>query len=104
MIKKILLYLSGPGVILYLGIILFIHLFIGKDMIVWMIPAFIVLFVVFIPLYAMEKFRQTDRRSRERDRTMQFSEKYRRTEWEGGNIHGKLPTHPERKKFMKKGK
>jgi len=104
MIKKILLYLTGPGVILYLSIVLFIHIFHGINMIPWMIPAFVVFFVVFIPLFVAEKYKQDERRSRDKDRPIQFSDKTRRTEWEGGNIHGKVPKRSEGRGFMKKRK
>lgn len=102
MIKKILLYLTGPGVVLYLGVILFIHLFAGKNMISWMIPAFVVFFVVFLPLFAFEKFKHNDKVSRENGRNIQFGEKNRRTEWEGGNIHGRIPKKSKGPGFMEK--
>ncbi|MBN1820982.1 MAG: hypothetical protein JXR31_01685 [Prolixibacteraceae bacterium] len=102
MIKKILLYISGPGVILYLGIVLFIHMFKGKNMISWMIPAIVVFFVVFLPLFAIEKFKYNDRHSREKNSHIQFSDKNRRIEWEGGNIHGKVPKKTKGPDFMGK--
>jgi len=104
MIKRILLYATGPGAIFYLGIVLFIHLFGGKNMIGWMIPAIVIFFVVFLPLFAVEKFRHDDRKSRDSKSEIQFSEKNRRTEWEGGNIHGKTPHHPKGRGFMEKRK
>lgn len=90
-VKKIILYVTGPGAILYLGVVLYIHIFLGKNMIFWIIPALVILCVVFFPLFVIEKFRHNDQKSRERNPNIRFQEKNSRIEWRDGNIHGKVP-------------
>ncbi|MBN1985179.1 MAG: hypothetical protein JW761_02685 [Prolixibacteraceae bacterium] len=93
-LKKVVLYISGPGVVAMEVVALFIHLFTGKNARFWIIGGLIVFFVVFIPLYSIEYFRQNFKR--EKSKLVQFKKKKSRTEWEGGNIHGKTPTNVDR--------
>ena len=93
--KKIVLYIAGPGVIIVEAVALFIHLFTAKDAKPWIIGGIIVFFVVFIPLYTIEYFRQYFKENKD-IKSIRFRRKHSRTEWEGGNIHGKIPTEVER--------
>jgi len=94
-VKKIVLYIAGPGVIIVEAVALFIHLFTANDTKPWIIGGLIVFFVVFIPLYSIEYFRQNFRDDKDK-RSIQFKKRNTRTEWEGGNIKGKVPTEVER--------
>ncbi|KJF42031.1 hypothetical protein [Draconibacterium sediminis] len=89
-LKKIVLIIAGPGVLFVELVALFIHLFTSVNARPWLIGGLIVFFVVFIPLYSYEYFRQefgkTDKKS------ISFNKNKSRTEWRGGNIHGKVPT------------
>jgi len=69
-----------------------------------MIPAIVVFFVIFLPVYSIENFKNQDKKSREKKGDIRFSEKYKRTEWEGGNIHGKVLSKKDRPGFMEKRK
>lgn len=70
---------------------LFIHLFTPANMRPWLIAGLIVFFVGFIPLYSYEYFRQEF--GKDDKKSMSFTTKNKsRTEWRGGNIHGKVPT------------
>jgi heme/copper-type cytochrome/quinol oxidase subunit 2 len=104
MLKKIILYLTGPGAIIYLGVVFFIHLFTDKSMLLWMIPALIVFFLVFLPVYAIENFKHNDRKSRENNPDIQFGKNNSHIKSEGGNIHGHVSEKTEGADFMKKGK
>lgn len=88
------MYISGPGVILVELIALFIHLFTPVNTKSWLVGGAAVFFVVFIPLYSIEYFRQEFSKT-EKKRTL-IKKRNTRTEWEGGNIHGKVPTETER--------
>lgn len=85
--------ISGPGMLLILGVALFIHLFTPNNTRSVMIAALIVFFVIFIPVYAYEYFRQEF--AHENKKKLQFRKGKKRTEWRGGNIHGKVPTDSE---------
>ena len=79
--------------LLILAVALFIHLFTPNNTRTWMVSALIVFFVIFIPLYAYEYFRQEF--ANENKKKLQFRKQKKRTEWRGGNIHGKVPTDHE---------
>ncbi|WP_340113818.1 hypothetical protein [Maribellus mangrovi] len=88
-LKKTILLIAGPGVLLVEAVALFVHLFTSTNAKPWLIGGLLVFFVVFIPMYAIEYFRQefkTDEKKK-----MHFKRKGGRTEWRGGNIHGKVP-------------
>nr|WP_319570913.1 hypothetical protein [uncultured Draconibacterium sp.] len=88
-LKKIVLIVSGPVVLFVELVALFIHLFTPVNMRSWLIGGLIVFFVIFIPLYAYEYFRQEFGK---KDKSISFNKNKSRTEWSGGNIHGKVPT------------
>lgn len=94
-LKKTIMYITGPGVVIVEIIALFIHFFTSSNAKPWIIGGLIVFFVVFIPLYSIEFFRQSFRNDKHQ-RSIQFKKKNTRTEWEGGNIHGKIPKETER--------
>ena len=93
--KKIVLYITGPGALLFLLLVLFIHLFTTIDARSWIIGGLIPFFVLFLPLYMVEYFRDETRKEKQ-DKKFQFNKRNSRIEWEGGNIHGKTPTRTER--------
>ena len=93
--KKNVLLIAGPGVVAVEIIAVFIHLFTSGNTKPWIIGGLVVFFVVFIPLYSVEYFRQQFKNTNEKKR-FSFRKRNTRTEWEGGNIHGKLPTEVER--------
>ncbi len=92
-LKKIVLYISGPGVLFVELVALFLHLFTSANTRPWLIGGLIVFFVVFVPLYYYEYFRQEFRK--EDKKTISFGKNKGHTEWRGGNIHGKIPTKTE---------
>ena len=94
-LKKIVLYIAGPGVLFVELVALFIHLFTSANTKSWMIAGFIVFIVVFIPLYSVEYFRQNYRTDKSQKK-VQFKKDKSRTEWVGGNIHGKTPSKVDR--------
>lgn len=94
-LKKVILYIAGPGVIIVEAVALFIHLFTAKDAKPWIVGGLIVFFVIFIPLYSIEYFRQNFKESIDK-KSIHFRKRKSRTEWEGGNIHGKVPTEVDR--------
>ena len=100
MIKKVLLYTSGPGAIILIGIALFIHLFSDYDGKIWIKIGLAIFFFIFLPFYAVENFRQNDRQMKDKNSNIQFSDKNKRIDWEGGNIHGKVPKINKRKGFL----
>ncbi len=65
MLKKVILFATGPGAILVLGVSLFIHLFTEKNTMVWVIASVIIFFVVFLPLYTIENRKVQDKRMKE---------------------------------------
>ncbi|QIA07785.1 hypothetical protein [Draconibacterium halophilum] len=89
-LKKIILYITGPGVLFVELIALFVHLFTPTNTRTWMIGGLFVFFVGFVPLYCYEYFRQEF--GKEDKKSIRFNKKSGRTEWRGGNIHGKIPT------------
>lgn len=93
--KKFFLYITGPGALLYLLVVLFIHLFTTVDASNWLIGGLIPFFVLFLPLYMYEYFREETKKEKQ-SKKFQFKKHNSRVEWEGGNIHGKTPTKTER--------
>lgn len=100
-VKKIVLMISGPGVVAVEIIVVFIHLFTTVNAKPFIIGGLFVFFIIFIPLYVYEYFKQ-EFKSEERKNNIRFKRRKTRTEWEGGNIHGKIPTEVDRPgKFFK---
>jgi Ni/Fe-hydrogenase subunit HybB-like protein len=98
--KKIMLVITGPGVLLFEAVVVFIQLFTTTDTRRWIFGGLIIFFVVFIPLYTIEYFKQEFRK--DKNKQLHFRKKNTRTEWSGGNIHGKVPREEERPgKFFK---
>lgn len=93
--KKILMYISGPGMVLVEVIAIFIQIFTEGNARSWMIGAFVIFIVVFIPLYFVEYYKQNLREAHKR-KPFQFNKRNTRTEWVGGNIRGKVPKEVER--------
>ena len=89
------MYIAGPGVIIVEIIAIFVHLFTSGNARPWIVGGLLVFFVVFIPLYSIEYFRQNFKNDKNK-KNIQFKRKKNRTEWEGGNIHGKIPKETER--------
>ena len=90
-IKKIVLYLAGPLVLFVEIVALFIHLFTSVNTKNWMIVGFVVFMIGFVPLYSVEYFKQNFKNDKSK-KSVSFKKDRSRTEWEGGNIHGKVPT------------
>ncbi|MFV0590725.1 MAG: hypothetical protein ACK5M7_05025 [Draconibacterium sp.] len=88
-LKTIVLMLSGPGVLLVEAVAIFIQLFTAHNAKPVIIGGVVVFFLVFIPLYSVEYFRQEFQHEKKKD--LHFKRKNTRTEWRGGNIHGKVP-------------
>ena len=100
--KIALLLIAGPGVIAFEFVAIYIHLLTSINMKPWIIGGLIIFFVVFIPLFSVEYFKQNFKKSKE-NKSIQFRKGNRRIEWEGGNIHGKIPKEVERPgNFFKK--
>jgi amino acid transporter len=94
-LKKIVLMISGPVVLGVVLIALFIQIFTLTNARPVIIGGLIVFFIVFIPLYAFEYFRQ-EFKNEKRKKDIRFKRNNKRTEWEGGNIHGKVPKEVDR--------
>ena len=94
-LKKIILLIAGPGVLFGEVVAIFIHLFTSSNTKPWIIGGLIVFFLIFIPFYSVEFFRQNFKNEK-RKSVIRFKRKQTRTEWEGGNIHGKTPAEVER--------
>lgn len=94
-LKKIILLISGVGSLLVIIIGIFVQLFTTGNAKSWIVGGFVVFFVVFIPLYVFEYFSQSFKNKNERGK-IQFKKRNTRTEWEGGNIHGKVPKEVDR--------
>jgi len=92
--KKIILLIAGPGVLFVEAVALFIHLFTSANTRPWLIGGLVVFFVVFIPFYSVEYFRQEFKNDKKK--SIRFRKSNTRTEWRGGNIHGKIPYKEER--------
>ena len=69
------------------------HLFTPANAKSWLIVGLFIFFIVFIPFYSFEYFRQEFRY--DRHKTIRFKKDNKRMEWIGGNIHGKIP-HKEK--------
>ncbi len=94
---------AGPGVLLMEAVALFIHIFASANVRPWLIGGLIVFFVVFIPLYSFEYFRQEFKNDKKK--SIRFKKDNTRIEWRGGNIHGKIPYKESRPgKLFKNGK
>lgn len=87
-LKKIVLLVAGPGMLLIIVVALFLHLFTPADAKLWIIGALVVFFVIFIPLYGIEYFRQEFRE--DKTKKMQFKKDKSRMGWGGGNVHGRI--------------
>ena len=93
-VKKIILMITGPGILVLEAVALFVHLFSSINMKPWLIVGLVIFFIGFIPLYSIEYFRQEFRK--EDKGRIRFQHQNKRTDWHGGNIHGKVPTKTER--------
>ena len=88
-LKHNILLITGPGVILFETVVLFLHLFTPLNTRAWLVGGLLVFFVVFIPFYSIEYFRQEFKE--EKDSKVRFRKKTKRMEWGGGNVHGTTP-------------
>lgn len=86
--------IAGPGAIVVVAVALFVHLFTSTNAKTWIIGGLVFFFLVFIPLYSIEYFRQEFKK--EDKKTVQFKKKNKRTEWGGGNVHGTTPKEAPR--------
>lgn len=100
-LKKTVLLIAGPGSIIFLAVTLFIHLFTTVNAKPFIIAGLIIFFVVFIPLYTVEYFRQEFKK--DDHKKVHFKRSQGRTEWRGGNIHGKVPHKSEKPGRLFKG-
>jgi len=91
--KKTILLVTGPGVLFVEVIALFVQFFTSADAKPWIIGGLFIFFVVFIPIYAYEYFKQEFKASDQKK--VHFKRKRGRTDWQGGNIHGKVPFESE---------
>ncbi|MFV0266514.1 MAG: hypothetical protein ACK5HT_05200 [Draconibacterium sp.] len=100
-LKKIVLMTSGPGVLLVEAVAVFVQLFTEHNAKPIIVGGLVVFFLIFIPLYSVEYFKQEFQH--EKKKSLHFKRKNTRTEWRGGNIHGKV-LHEEEKPghFFKK--
>ena len=89
--KKTILMIAGPGIFAVEFIVIFIHLFTTVNTKPIIIAGLVIFFIVFIPLYSVEFFKQNFK-NEPPSRTMRFKSKNELHGWEGGNIHGKTPT------------
>lgn len=94
-LKKIILLITGPGVIAFEAIVIFIHLFTTNNTKPWIIGGLVIFFLVFIPLYSIEYFKQNFRDEKQ-NKSFQFKKRNTRTEWEGGSVHGRVTKDVER--------
>lgn len=88
--KKIILMITGPGIVAVELIVVFIHLFTPLNTKPLIIAGLAVFFIVFIPLYSIEYFKQNFKNDPP-SRAIRFKKNNERRGWEGGNIHGKTP-------------
>lgn len=101
-IKKAVLYIAGPGMGLVVLVALFFQIFTTINAKSWIIGALIIFVVVFVPVYFVEYFRQNIKESNT-SKPIHFKKRDTRTEWKGGNIHGKIPSEINRPgRFFKK--
>ncbi|NCB09324.1 MAG: hypothetical protein EOM73_14310, partial [Bacteroidia bacterium] len=63
-LKKTILYISGPGVLFVEIIAVFVQLFTSANAKPWIIGGLLVFFIVFLPLYSIEYFRQNFKNER----------------------------------------
>lgn len=87
--------ISGPGMLAVIFASLFIHLFTEANAKPVLIAGLVIFFVIFTPLYVFEYFKQQTEKEK-RQKGISFKRRNTRLEWEGGNIHGKVPTEKER--------
>ena len=83
--------ITGPGIVAVELIVVFIHLFTPLNAKPLIIAGLVVLFIVFLPLYSVEYFKQNFKNDPS-GRSVRFRKRNIRQGWEGGNIHGKTPT------------
>lgn len=76
------------------AVALFIHLFTTNNAKPWITGGLVIFFIVFIPLYSIEYFRQEFKKGDRKK--ISFRKKNTRTEWHGGNIHGTVPREEKR--------
>lgn len=100
-LKKVILLIAGPGMLLLESVALFVHLFTSADARSWIIGGLVVFFLVFIPFYSIEYFRQEFKNNN--DKRIHFKRKRGRTSWRGGNIHGKVPDESDKPGKLFKG-
>ncbi len=60
--KKILLYIAGPGAIMLVGVSLFIQLFTVNSAKIGIIIGLVIFFFVFLPFYTIENIKSQDRK------------------------------------------
>ncbi|WP_372950831.1 hypothetical protein [Mariniphaga sp.] len=94
-VKKVVLYISGPGMVLVTLVALFFHIFTAINAKSWIVGALIIFAVVFVPVYFIEYFRQNLKESKT-SKPIHFKKHETLTAWEGGNIHGKTPVKTKR--------
>ena len=90
-LKKIIMLIAGPGILAIELVAIFIHLFTTTNTKPIIVIGLIIFFVVFVPLYSIEYFKQNFK-NEPPSRIVRFKKRNERHEWEGGNIHGKTPT------------
>jgi hypothetical protein len=94
-VKKVVLYVAGLGMGLVVLVALFFQIFTTINAKSWIIGALIIFVLVFVPVYFVEYFRQNLKESKT-SKPIHFKKRETRTEWEGGNIHGKTPVKTKR--------
>lgn len=94
-VKKVVLFVTGPGMVLVILVALFFQIFTTTNAKSWIIGALIIFVVVFVPIYFVEYLRQNLEESKT-SKSIHFKKSETRTEWEGGNIHGKTPAKVKR--------
>lgn len=85
---------TGPGVLLVEAVAVFIQLFTEHNAKPVIVGGLVIFFLIFIPLYSVEYFKQEFQDDKKRN--LHFKRKNTRTEWWGGNIHGKVPHETEK--------
>ncbi len=57
-LKKTVLLISGPGILLVEIVAIFIQIFTTINAKPWIVGGFLIMLIVFVPLYSVEYFRQ----------------------------------------------
>lgn len=94
-LKKTILLIAGPGILLVELVVIFIHIFTTVNTKPIIVAGFIIMLIIFVPLYSFEYFKQNFKEKKNR-KHIHFKKDNSRIEWEGGNIHGKIPQKKER--------